>query len=186
MTGPQRTVLAQEAFQFNDVFAIKFGNQTYGSPTKRRLKVSQPEMSTDGGRKARQPITLAPWEEGGRSITVGWVDVPRKLAEVRSFNVAKEQFEARYRDTAIDIAREEWERAVSELISFLRIQQIETTVVDTAVRATEKQKAKAAAEKPKERTDPSITLALIMLGIGVAIGFGLGYLVFRLNIFVQG
>jgi hypothetical protein len=179
--GPQRTVLAQEAFKFNDVFGIKFAVQSFGSTVKRRLKLSEPEMSTDGGRKARQPITLMTEEEGGRSIVVGWVDVPRKLAELRSFNVAKEQYEARYQ-SSIDVPREEWERAVSEIIGFFRIQQIETSVVDTAVRATDKQKAKI--EKVAAPADPSITLALVMLAIGVLIGFGLGYLVFRLNIFM--
>lgn len=177
--GPQRTVLAQEAFKFNDIFAMKFAPLSFGTGTKRKLKISEPEMSTDGGRKARQPITLMPEEEGGRAIVVGWVDVPRKLAELRSFNVAKEQYEARYQ-SSIDIPREEWERATSEITGFFRIQQIETTVVSAAAR----DKAKAL-EKPAAKSDPSMTLALIMLALGIAIGFGLGYLVFRLHIFVQ-
>jgi hypothetical protein len=178
-TGPQRTVHAQEAFKFNDVFGFKFQVLTFGAAVARRVKLSPPEMSTDGGRKARQPITLVPDEEGGRSIVCGWVDVPRKIAELKSYNVASEQFQARY-GAAIDMTREEWEKVVAEINGFFRIQQIETTVVDTAVRPTGKTKV----EKPAEerRADPSLSLAAVMLLIGIAIGFGLGYLVFGLDI----
>jgi hypothetical protein len=136
-------------------------------------------MSTDGGRKARQPLTLVPEEEGGRTIVVGWVDVPRKLAELRSFNTASQQFEERYK-SSIDINREEWERAIAELSGFFRIQQVETTVVDTGgSRSPAKSKQEEAEEK---RGDPSIPLAITMLVIGILIGFGLGYLVFKLHI----
>lgn len=176
--GPQRTVFAQEAFKFNDIFGMKFSVLIYGADVKRRLRISEPEMSTDGGRKARQPITFVPDEEGGRAIVLGWVDVPRKIAELRSYNVASTQFEARY-GAAIDIAREEWERASAEVTGFLRIHQVETTVVDTGSKNSgTKREEKPVVEKP---ADPSMQLAIAMLIIGTLIGFGLGYLVFGLK-----
>jgi hypothetical protein len=176
--GPQRTVLAQEAFKFNDVFGFKFSVLFFGAAVKRRLRLSEPEMSTDGGRKARQPIMLMPEEEGGRALVLGWIDVPRKIAELRSYNVASSQFEARY-GSAIDIPREEWERAAAEVTGFLRIHQIETTVVDSGSKAAgPKKDEKPAVEKP---ADPSMSLAIAMLVIGTLIGFGLGYLVFGLK-----
>jgi hypothetical protein len=174
----KRTVHAQQAFQFSDIFGFKFQNLTFGTPNVRRLKLSEPEMSTDGGRKARQPIILAPDVEG-RSLVVGWVDVPRRVAELKSFNTQIQQWEARYGQERIDIARDEYERALTELHGFFRIQQIQTTVVEAPARPKEREKPAAA---PTEKASP-VGVMIAMLAIGVLIGFGLGYLVFALRIF---
>jgi hypothetical protein len=174
----KRTLHAQEAFKFSDVFGFKFQNVTFGAPP-RRLKLMEPEMSTDGGRKARQSIVLAADADGARALVAGWLDVPRKVSELKSYNLQGAQYEARYGGERIDIQREEYERALAELQSFFRIQQIQTTVVEAPARPPPRDKAAPKAAESPGPTGPMIA----MLALGILIGFGLGYLVFHLRIF---
>ena len=53
----------------------------------------------------------------GRPLVCGWVDHPKKVAELRSFNLVRSASEARSK-SPIDLSREEYERAVQELESY--------------------------------------------------------------------
>jgi hypothetical protein len=177
MTDVNRTLLAQEALQLKDIFALRFDPITYGTKSKRKLKLAEPELSTDGGRKARQSITLVPEQEtaSSRAIVVGWVDVPRKMSELKNFNLAKEHYEARGAGF-IDLAREDYEKAVADLQSMFRGQTIETMLVGASSTRTPSQIT------PKDAPRSSDNAQLIAGGIGVAVGFLLGYIVFGLRI----
>lgn len=177
---PQRTVHAQEAFRFSDVFGYKFAEVTYGASNPRRLKLNEPEMSTDGGRKARQSIVLIPDEEAGRSLLCGWLDVPRKTAELRTYNLLSQQYESRHGGEALEMAREDYDRAFGELQGFLRIQKFDTTVLDAPARRSPKTQDLPAAVVP---SSSPLGAMIAMLVIGILIGVGLGYLVFQLRVF---
>lgn len=174
---PQRTVHAQEAFEFGDVFGYKFGGLTFGNTPPRKLKLNEPEMSTGGGRKARQSIVLFPENgDSGRALVCGWLDVPRRVAELRSYNLLSQQHEARYGES-IDLLREDYDRAIEELKSFFRIQKLSTTVIDAPP------KPNAPSGAAREKTPAPIVAMSAMLLIGVLIGLGIGYLVFGLRVF---
>jgi hypothetical protein len=172
----KRTLHAQAAFQFSDVFGYKFANLSFGESPSRRLKLNEPEMSTDGGRKARQSIVLTPEAEGSRTLVCGWVDVPRKTGELRSYNLISQQFEQRY-STPLDISRDEYDRVIRELSSFFKIQNVQSTVIDAPARIRAPSKA-----EPSPSAAP-LGAMVAMLVIGILIGFGLGYLVFHLRVF---
>src|SRR5687768_14401573 len=94
----RRTMHADQAVHLADLVSLKFSSIRYGTTSKRVLKVMEPDgPSTDGGRKARQSIVLAP-EEGDEKGTIvcGWLDVFRRVAELKSYPVVSQTHQERY------------------------------------------------------------------------------------------
>lgn len=183
----RRTVHAQKVFEFGDLFNLKFQIITFGDSPKRRWKLNEAEVSTDGGRKARQPIMLTSVDDDAaiRPIVGGWIDTLRRVAEARSYAVVRQQLEGR--SQKLDLSREEYERAIEELRGFLRIHQIELTIVEgTSAPAPAREERPGPRPAPRPQAAPApgagVGPLLLMLFIGVLIGFGLGYLVFGLRV----
>ncbi|MBK6687824.1 MAG: hypothetical protein IPG45_25340 [Deltaproteobacteria bacterium] len=174
---PNRTVHAQQAFEFSDVFGYKFAVLAYGQQKPRRLKLNAPEgMSTAGGRQARQSMVLQ--ADDGESVVCGWVDVPQKSAEIRAFQAVAQAFEARYK-RSFDLPKADYERMVMDLEGFLKIQKIDFHISESAaVPAPRISAPPAAVEVVDDDPPPQLGMALGMLGLGLIIGFGLGYLAF--------
>jgi hypothetical protein len=173
-----RTVHAQQAFEFTEVFAYKFDPVIYGQAHPRRLKLQEPDgPSTAGGKQARQSMVLLP-DEGDRKLVVGWIDVSQKMSELRSYTVVSQQYKARF-NTDLDLRKEEYEALLQDLRSFLRIQKIDHKIVEAQVGPQVAKKPAQAAEAPVEG-GASTGALLAMLSIGILIGFALGYIVFVL------
>ena len=103
----KRTLHAQQAFEFSDLFAYKFGSRIYGG---RRFKLMEPDgPSTAGGRQARQSLILQP-DEGEQKLVAGWIDATQKSAELKGYNTLKEQHQARF-GKSLDMSREEYDEA---------------------------------------------------------------------------
>ncbi len=175
--SPNRTMHAQQAFEFTDVFSYKFGPLFIGKAKPRRLRLKDLDgPSTAGGRLARQSLLLIPDQGDSGSIVCGWIDVPQHVAELRTWPRLNQDHEARY-GRAIDLERDEYQRVLEDLESFLRIQKFEYKLVE----------AGAAAPKPppsvsvNEPLDPNNTIVgmVAMLMLGVVIGLSIGYFVFR-------
>ena len=175
MTEDHRTVHAQQAFEFGDVFGYKFNPLSFGSTVKRRLTLSEPDgLSTAGGRQSRQSLVLVPeGDESAGQVVIGFIDTVQKNAEVRSFNAVSQQFSARY-GRKFDLEREAYDLLLAELGGFLKIQKIAYQVIE-------------AAHIPKKPTPPpeaapetgqNLGALLGMLALGIALGFGLGWIVF--------
>jgi len=129
-----RTIHAQQAFEFVDVFNLKFAIHTFGASPKRRIKLMEPEVSTDGGRKARQPVVLAGVDdEGARPLVCGWLDVPRRVAELRTYGALRQQFEGRA-GAQLDLPRDGYDRAIQELVGFLKILRERQEMLEAAAR----------------------------------------------------
>lgn len=174
---PNRTVHAQQAFEFTEVFAYKFDPVVFGRAHPRRLKLFEPDgPSTAGGKQARQSLVLVPDGSEGKNLVIGWIDVTQKAAELRSYGLVAQQFKARF-GSDIDLSREEYESLLDDLRSFLKIQKISQRVAEAAAgpKVPARQPAPPA-PSPAAGNGPM----LAMLGIGILIGFGLGFLVFRL------
>lgn len=175
-----RTIHAQQAFEFVDVFNLKFAIHIYGTSPKRRIKLMEPEVSTDGGRKARQPVVLAGVDDDtARPLVCGWLDVPRRTAEVRTYGAIRQQFEGRA-GALLDLSREEYDRAIQDLVGFLKINRIEATMLEAAARPSAAPSERPAA-RPAQTATP-VAPMLGMLAIGILIGLGLGYLIFGLRV----
>lgn len=172
-----RTYHANQAVQLTELLSIRFAAESFGTNTRRILHVAEPDgPSTDGGRKARQPIMLVPEAEGeGANIVCGWLDVAKHTAEIRGFAVLTHQHQARYH-TSVDISRGEYDRFVQELLDFLKMQGIDTRLNNVP---PERQASLSQAPGPivAKSTNQTIMLAA---ALGVVIGFALGFIVFGL------
>jgi hypothetical protein len=172
---PHRTVHAQQAFELTEVFQYKFGHVLFGRARPRRLKLLEPDVSTAGGKRARQSLVLVPDGGEGGNLVIGWLDSPARTAELRSYNVVRQQYQARF-SSEIDLLREEYDSLLDDVRSFLKIQKIEHKIVEAAARPQVQKKPVAEAEGAK----PNVNVMLAMLSIGMLIGFAIGYIVFEL------
>jgi hypothetical protein len=172
---PHRTIHAQQAFELTEVFQYKFGHVIFGQARPRRLKLGEPELSTAGGKRARQSFVLVPDDGEGGNLVIGWLDAPARTAELRSYNVVKQQFQARF-NADIDLKREEYDALVDDLRSFLKIQKFDNKIVEAAAGPQPQKRPPAEVVPPKA----NVGAMLAMLSIGILIGFAIGYIVFRL------
>lgn len=174
-----RTYHANQAVQLSELLLIKFSNQRFGTTTRRVMRVTEPDgPSTDGGLKARQTIVLAPEDdESGANLICGFVDSSRRTAELRSFIVVSQQYQARYNED-VDISRGEYDRFLQDLMEFLKMQGIDTRLTNTGPgRATSR--ASVPAQPPPQVKPPGLVLAV---SIGLIVGFALGFVIFGLDI----
>lgn len=173
---PNRTVHAQQAFEFTEVFAYKFDPAVFGQTPPRRLKLFEPDgPSTAGGKQARQSLVLVPESGDGGNLVIGWIDVSLKAAELRSYDLLAQQFKARF-GSRIDLSRQEYETLLDDLRAFLKIQKIDLKVAEAAAGP----KAPAHPPAPAARSQASGNGAMLaMLAIGILIGFGVAFLFFQ-------
>ena len=175
MIDHRHTVHAQQAFELSDLFAYKFDPIVFGKPHARRLQLREPDgPSTAGGRQARQSIVLVA-DHDQETLVCGWLDVARKRSELKSWSSLSAQYQQRFQ-RALNLEQHEYERALRELETFLRIQKIDTYVTITPIAHPSPPEAPKS-ERP-EVPEESLTVLLGMLGLGIIIGFALGYLVF--------
>ncbi len=165
---PNRTINAQQAFAFADVFSYKFDAARYG-PRERMLRLVEPDgPSTAGGKQARQSLVLE-WQEGGSRLVIGWVDVPAKQAELRSYNVICRHYEARYGGT-FEMSAEDYDRMISDVRSLFKHRKIEPSMVEAAVGPQPRM--------PEPEPQKSGVGVMAMALFAVAVGLGAGYLIF--------
>ena len=137
-----RTVHAQQAFEFSEVFGYKFDPVLYGKARPRRLKLQQPDgPSTAGGKLARQSLVLVP-DDDGSNLVVGFIDATQKTAELRSFKTVSQQFSARFK-AKIDMTQQEYEDLLADLRSFLKIQKIDHKIIEASAGPRPKPAAQA-------------------------------------------
>src|SRR5688500_3135271 len=91
----ERTGYAQEGVRISVLFAHRFGKRILGSRGHLAVTLNEPGVSTESGVKARQAIVLVPRSKGRGSTTIGWVDIPRCLAELKSYPLIADQHRSR-------------------------------------------------------------------------------------------
>ncbi|RMG19560.1 MAG: hypothetical protein D6729_04925 [Deltaproteobacteria bacterium] len=96
MAEAPRTMLATEGLRIGGLLMAKLASVRLGTQPVRVVRVTDPEVSTEGGKRARQNISLHP--EGGEAATlvVGWMDASTRVAELRTFEVVQAHFQARF------------------------------------------------------------------------------------------
>jgi hypothetical protein len=169
-----RTFHATQAVQISELLTIRFANETWGTTVPRRIEVTEPDgPSTDGGAKARQTIMLSPPDGGdGRAIVCGFIDVKRRMADIRGFAALSQQYQQRFGDP-VDITRGEYDRFLKDVVDFLKQQGLETHVSNTPpVRSTARSSQPAAAVSPI----PTKVIALATV-FGMILGLFLGFII---------
>lgn len=170
---PSHTVHAQQALEFSEVFAYRFQGKQVGEP-QRSLRLNEPDgPSTAGGKQARQSMVLV--NDSGDTVVMGWVDMPSKVAELRSFSYVASQFQAR-KGHVIDVRQENYDALLGEVESFLRMHKIDIR------RADQLPPAQASVASVPERASgrsggPNFGM-MLAVGGGILLGVLLGYVVF--------
>jgi hypothetical protein len=92
-----RTKVSNAAVALSDMFEVHCANLVLQGDVPRRPILSIPEgPSTEGGKLARQHITLEPDGIPAAVVTVGWVDLPSHRASLRTFPCLLEAHRARF------------------------------------------------------------------------------------------
>ncbi len=124
-----RTYHAKQAMDFSTLVTLKFRERRYGIDSSRVIRLRQPDgPSTDAGRKARQAIMLVrERSEAADAVVCGWIDVPKKKAELRGYLVVSEAHERRYRKP-FDLSRGEYHRVLEGIQELLDGHGFETRI----------------------------------------------------------
>lgn len=173
--GVPLTFHASQAVMIGELLKVKFANETYGDGIRRRLHIADPDgPSTDGGRKARQAITLESEDRQGGRIVAGFLDVNRRTAEIRSFVAVAQQYQARHK-LPIDLPRGHYEEFITELSNFLKSQSINVTLTDAAPQ-------QATPQLPgRPGGQPSAAMSALVGAFGLVVGVAIGLVIFTLQ-----
>ncbi len=116
----KRTQVAQGAYDFARYFTTAFETVRFGTSVPRRAELAAPEgMSTGGGRQARQSIVLVAERPGVPALTVGWVEVAARRAQLRTHRALAAVHRARFRDRLLDIDEGSYAQFVAQAQNFL-------------------------------------------------------------------
>lgn len=106
MYDPKRTQVAQSLVDFGKYFDTIFARTRVGGAVPLRPVLVVPEdMSTDGGKRARQSVTLQPEVPGPAALTVGWIDIPGRQAMMRTYNAVASMQRQRFPGRPFDVDR---------------------------------------------------------------------------------
>lgn len=166
----KRTMMAQQALEVSDLLNMRFAGMLVGQEPKKRLLVNAPDgPSTDGGKKARQSITIAP-ADNSSALMCGWIDVAHKKAELRTYRVVAAQSAQRYH-RAFDVTQTEYDGLAREAESLLKLQGYEVHVHDdlpSEAASPAKAAAVGAVEPARTGGGKGMVIALVVLALGVA------------------
>lgn len=115
MSEVQRTMFAQAGSDLASEFEMASEGLIWG-----QITVAEPEMSTGGGKAARQSMMLHPAGHK-HSIMLGWVNVAEKTAEVRDRMLVDEAWRTRYSE-ALPVEEADYASAV-QLVEFLLLKR---------------------------------------------------------------
>lgn len=104
MKDAKRTQVAQSAVDLAGFFTQLFESVRIGGGCPRRPVLVAPEgMSTGGGRQARQSICLQPDVPGFTTVTVGFVDLGTRIAELRTYGCLEAMHRQRFPNRPFDV-----------------------------------------------------------------------------------
>lgn len=126
--GQIYTVMARQGVNAAEVVNAALKSKSVGDKTPRRVEIIAPHgPSTEGGKKGRQSITLAPVSGQGAAVVFGFLDVADKSVEFRPYQTVAKQHRARFGET-FEVRPEEYDglrRDVTQLLGNLGFQPLE-------------------------------------------------------------
>lgn len=181
MTTVKRTVVAQAALDTSALLNMRFASRLVGTRTRRKLMVSVPDgPSTDGGKKVRQSIVLAPADDpGAGTVMCGWLDIAQRRAELRVHDVVRSQYEARYKQP-FDVAVDAYDALFRDVKTMLEMQEIAVAIIDSVPASADgdSRATMAPALPPEPSTGTSAVLYVGVVVMLAALGVG-AYLTLR-------
>lgn len=165
----KRTLVAQAAMETSDILNLRFAGRIVGTRTPRRLMVAAPDgPSTDGGKRVRQSIVLAPVQDASAgTVMVGWLDIAQKRAELRVHAVVRAQYEQRYRQ-AFDVPQDAYDAIMRDVQTMFQAQSIETAIITAVPQGTpDDSRSTTVPTTPSASASTNVPL-LVVLGIAVA------------------
>lgn len=162
MYDPKRTQVAQSLVDFGRYFDTIFARTRIpAGPILLRPALVVPEdMSTGGGRRARQSIILQPEVPGPPAITAGWLDIPSRQAMIRTWGCLAAMHRQRFPGRPFDVDRGAYDQFFRQTSELLKTCGITTQVEDT----------------PPEVTPPPGPIADAGAHGAIAAGYGAGVL----------
>lgn len=167
------TAFSNQAVMIADLLRERFSRKIYGSAFY-QLHIDDPAgPSTAGGLLARQPLSLLPQIDKAPAIVCGWVDVSRREAQLRSYEIVVRRHQSR-QGGALPISAEIYERFLDELMNTLFEGGIRVVLV-----VPDEQEAPPAPPPVPARRRPF--LSFLGAVFFIALGFGLGLSAERLG-----
>jgi hypothetical protein len=152
---PKRTMFAQQAVDFSDYFDMMFDKVVVVGDAPRRVKLASPDgISTSGGKQAVQHLLLKPEIAGADTITVGWIDRSKGMAQLRSFEFLAEQH--RQRGKLFNVDPTSYQEFFDKTKKFLDQERLPVRVESSPVSAA------APARSEKSGLSPLVWIAVIL------------------------
>lgn len=118
---PKRTQVAQSLVDFGKYFETIFAPTRIGGAVPLRPVLVVPEaMSTDGGKRARQSVTLQPEVPGPAALTVGWIDIPGRQALMRTYMAVAALQRQRFPGRPFDVDRASYDLFQKQFIDLVK------------------------------------------------------------------
>lgn len=131
MYDPKRTQVAQSLVDFGQYFSTIFARTRVAGAVPYRPALVVPEdMSTGGGRRARQSITLQPEAPGPPVVTVGWLDIAARQAMMRTWACLAAMHQQRFPGRPFDIDRAGYDLFFKQCGELLKACGLATQVED--------------------------------------------------------
>ena len=166
MNDLHRTMFAQAGSDL----ASEFEDASRGLPAC-RLKLATLEMSTDGGKLARQSMMMEP-VTGGAAAVFGWVNLAERRGELRDHRLVAEAYEERTKQKFF-MTRPQFDEALAVVDMLLKRQKVEfTRVVPASAPAGPGLGGRAEPPPPAKGGGGAIWVLLALL---ILAGGGAGY-----------
>jgi hypothetical protein len=118
-----RTKVSNAAIALSDMYEVHCATLLLQGDVPRRPVLSIPEgPSTEGGKLARQHITLEPDGVPAANVTVGWVDLPTHRASLKTFPCLLEAHRARFGSKPFPLDGVGYEKLLEITMAFLQDQ----------------------------------------------------------------
>lgn len=165
-----RTGYAAEGVRVAVLFAHRFGRRLLGNRAHLSVKLNEPGVSTEAGTRARQAIVLVATKTKRGTTTIGWLDIPRSIAELKSYPMLAEQHRTRRGQEEFDVGREEYEALLKDLDAFLRGSSITPTIAELPSilpKTGQTLPIKRSEVQLNPRAIAAIIVLILMIGIGI-------------------
>lgn len=165
---PDRTQVSNAAIALADMYEVHCANLAVQGDVSRRPVLTIPVgPSTQGGKLARQHITLEPDGAQAGSITVGWVDLPKRRASLKTFACLLDAHRARFGSRPFPLDGVGYERFLGLTLGFLKDQGFTIEMERKPTLPTE--------VAPPDRTGtwvvPLLVLGIFVVGLLLALVF---------------
>ncbi len=170
-----RTVFAQQAVDFAQLFAMSFADPIVSSKTKLvySVQMSAPEgLSTGGGVQGVQHITLVPHGGGNPPIVIGQTNKAAGTAELRSFTLLQAYHDRRNPGVPIPLDGTAYEGLVERMHTFLSTQGMKVKRADVTTPSMAGIPAQRPAAGPPWGLVIGIAVAVLALGLGLGLFLG--------------